>query len=160
MSCLELKVVIIMFKWVFTLFIVVAGAFLPLNVFASGGGGEEKKAVVDAHGKPMETPVYVPFRPPLTVNYGGSGRVKYIKADISLRMKDEHAADAVRHHMPLLRNNLMLILAAQTDEGLNAPGGKEALRQAALKSVREVITQEEKHEGVVDLYFNSLLIQD
>ena len=103
--------------------------------------------------------IYIPLKPAFVVNYGGPGRLKYIKADISLRLQDSTAANSVRHHMPYIRNNLMMLFSAQTDESISSQDGKEALRQEALAAVREVIKQEDQTEGIVDLYFNAFLIQ-
>jgi len=103
--------------------------------------------------------IYIPLKPAFVVNYGGVGRLKYIKADISLRLSDNLAANSVRHHMPYIRNNLMMLFSAQTDESISSQDGKEALRQEALQAVRDVIMQEDQAEGVVDLYFNAFLIQ-
>lgn len=103
--------------------------------------------------------IYIPLKPAFVVNYGGPGRLKYIKADISLRLQDSTAANSVRHHMPYIRNNLMMLFSAQTDESISSQDGKEALRKEALQTVREVIMKEDQTEGVVDLYFNGFLIQ-
>jgi flagellar FliL protein len=103
--------------------------------------------------------IYVPLKPAFIVNYGGPGRLKYIKADISVRLQDSATANSVRHHMPYIRNNLVLLFSAQTDESIASQDGKEALRREALEEVRNVLLQEDQQEGVIDLYFNAFLIQ-
>lgn len=103
--------------------------------------------------------IYIPLQPSFVVNYGGPGRLKYIKTDISVRLQDAAAANSVRHHMPYIRNNLVMLLSAQTEESISSQEGKEALRQEALKEVRELIMAEDQQEGVVDLYFNAFLVQ-
>lgn len=103
--------------------------------------------------------IYIPLQPSFVVNYGGPGRLKYIKTDISVRLQDGAAANSVRHHMPYIRNNLVMLLSAQTEESISSQEGKEALRKEALKEVREVIMAEDQQEGVVDLYFNAFLVQ-
>ncbi len=137
--------------------LVLIGALLaPVpQVYASGGGDSAKEgdATVNAGA------IYIPLKPAFIVNYGGAGRLKYIKADISLRLQDSVAANSVRHHMPYIRNNLVMLFSAQSDESISSQEGKEALRQEALQAVREVIMKEDQAEGVVDLYFNAFLIQ-
>lgn len=125
---------------------------------------EDEAAVVEESGTEVaqtEKPgsIYIPLKPAFVVNYGGAGRLKYIKADISLRLQDSTAANSVRHHMPYIRNNLMMLFSAQSDESISSQDGKEALRKEALEAVREVIKKEDQTEGVVDLYFNAFLIQ-
>lgn len=104
-------------------------------------------------------PIYIPIKPPFVVNYGGVGRLKYLKAELSVRVEDGETAGAVRHHMPYIRNNLVLLFSRQTDETLNTQEGKEALRQAALDEVRVVLETENGNAGVVDLYFENFIIQ-
>src|SRR5690606_26884327 len=60
---------------------------------------------------------YIPLDPPFVVNYGsGAGKIKFLKAELSVRADDPATANAVRHHMPLIRNGLILLLSSQTDE--------------------------------------------
>lgn len=132
---------------------------------------QEREAAEAAPGAPpeersAETPpainqaaIYIPLAPAFVVNYGGEGRLKYIRADISLRLRDSVAANSVRHHLPYIRNNLIMLLSAQTEESISSQEGKEALRQEALQTVKDVLLQEDQVEGVVDLYFNAFLIQ-
>ncbi len=103
--------------------------------------------------------IYIPLKPPFVVNYGGAGRLKFIKADLTVRLEDADAANALRHHMPYVRNNIVLLLSAQTDESISSQEGKEALRQEALREVRGILRSEEGRDGVVDLYFTGFVIQ-
>lgn len=108
---------------------------------------------------PKTGAVYIPFKPPFVVNYGGPGRLRFMKADISVRLNDTKAANSVLHHMPYIRNNLVMLFSAQTDESISSQDGKEALRQEALKEVQAVLMQEDRQDGVIDLYFNTILVQ-
>jgi len=104
-------------------------------------------------------PIYIPLQPPFVVNYGGVGRLKYLKAELSVRVQDGDTASAVRHHMPYIRNNIVLLFSRQTDETLDTQAGKEALRQAALEEVRTILESESGVGGVVDLYFENFVVQ-
>jgi len=126
------------------------GAVLAAPAFANSGGG----AAEGAAGA-----VYVTFKPPLVTNYGGAGRIKYVKADMSIRVENAAVADSVQHNMPLIRNNLLNIMAKQTDDSLGGQPGKEAMRQEALKEIQAIIKREADLEGVLDLYFNSIVVQ-
>jgi len=97
--------------------------------FANSGGGE----------KFIDGVNYLPIKPALVVNYGGSGKVKYIKADISLRVEDMHSAEEVSHHMPLIRDTLIMLLSSMTDEQVGSGEGKELLREEALTRINESI---------------------
>ncbi len=104
--------------------------------------------------------IYIPLKPAFVVNYGGQGRLRYLKADVSVRLDNAAAANSVLHHMPYLRNNLVMLFSAQSEESLKSQEGKEALRQEALREVRELLMNEDQQAGVVDLYFNSLIVQN
>ena len=103
--------------------------------------------------------VYVPLKPSFVVNYGGAGRMRYIKADITVRAKDTTTANQVRYHMPYLRNNLVLLLSKQTEDAIDTQEGKEILRQAALQEIHLVMEAEEGASGVTDLYFDNFIVQ-
>jgi len=119
----------------------------------------EEAAGTEAESAAPAKTIYIPMKPAFVVNYGGTGKLKYIKADVSIRLSTTAAADAVRHHMPFLRNNLVMLFSAQTDESITSQEGKETLRQEALKTVREVLYNEDRVDGVTDLYFNNFIVQ-
>ena len=102
--------------------------------------------------------IYLPIKPPFVVNYGGGARLKYLKTMVTVRVASSEGANSVRHHMPYIRNNLVLLFASQTDETLSSQDGKEAMRQAALGVIRELLEREDElpPEDVLDVLFNSL----
>jgi flagellar FliL protein len=106
-----------------------------------------------------KTTTYIPLAPPFVVNYGGIGRLKYLKAEISVRVDDAVTARAVRHHMPLIRNNLVMLFSRQSEEDVKTQEGKERLRQKALAEINTLIAAEDGASAVVDLFFNNLIIQ-
>src|SRR5690625_6298545 len=57
--------------------------------------------------------VYISLGESLVVNYGGQGRLKYLRADISLRAANSRDAGIVRHHLPLIRGNLVLLFRSE-----------------------------------------------
>ncbi len=112
-------------------FIMVAAAasLLSGTVLASGGGGDTFKEGVN----------YIPIKPHLVVNYGGTGKVKYIKAELSLRTEDLHSAQEVSHHMPLVRDTLIMLISSVTDEQMASAEGKEKMRLEALEKINAVL---------------------
>jgi len=101
---------------------------IVLPVLAEGGGEALKEGIN-----------YIAIKPALVVNYGGPGRVKYIKAEISLRTEDAKAAEEVTHHMPLIRDTLIMLISSVTDEQMSTGEGKEKMRQEALVKVNEAL---------------------
>jgi flagellar basal body-associated protein FliL len=103
------------------------GFMAPISL-ASGGGESFKEGVN-----------YIAVKPPLVVNYGGPGRVKYIKAELSLRTEDAHNAQEVTHHMPLIRDTLIMLISSVTDEQMASGEGKEKMRLEALAKINEAL---------------------
>jgi flagellar protein FliL len=102
---------------------------------------------------------YFSLVPALVGNFGAGPKLKFYKADIALRVSGSEAESKVRYHEPLIRNQLVMLFAQQTEEALNAPNAKETLRQEALKQVQAVLAQEEGMPLVDDLLFNNLILQ-
>jgi flagellar protein FliL len=108
--------------------------FVSMPSFASGGGGP---AFADGVN-------YIDIKPPLIVNYGGAGKMRYIKAEISIRTENIDGAMEITHHLPLIRDKLISILSQQTEEGIATAEGKEKLRMFALAEVNKVLHAVEK----------------
>ena len=104
--------------------------------------------------------IYVPLASPLVVNYGGPGRLKYLKAEISLRVEASAEAAVLRHHMPLIRHKMVLLFSRQEEQTVNTQEGRETLRLAALEEVNAALAAEEGEQGLVqDLLFSSFVVQ-
>lgn len=118
----------------------------------------EGEAEAGADGQSAGT-TYTNLDPPFVVNFGGQGRLRYLKANIALRLSSSNAEDQIRRHMPHIRNDLILLLSTQTAESLMSSEGKENLRQEALKQVQEIISSEDGQHGVQDLLFVNFVVQ-
>ena len=105
-----------------------------------------------------QSAIYIPLKPEFVVNFGGAGKLKYLKANVTLRLGNSDAANSVRHHLPYIRNNLVMLFTAQTTETLESQDGREAMRTTALSEIRELLTREDElaPEAIVDVLFNSL----
>lgn len=125
-------------------------AFLTLG-WAFGAMAQEEGA---------EGQIYVPLSQPLVVNYGGPGRLKYLRAEISIRVEDGSDAAVIRHHMPLIRHKMVMLFSRQGEETVNTQAGREQLRQMALSETNEALAQEEGREGIAtDLVFRNFVVQ-
>jgi flagellar basal body-associated protein FliL len=127
-------------KWLFVLGMTMGLA--TTGVMASGGSNTLAEGVN-----------YIEITPPLIVNYGGPGKVRYIKAELSLRAENAADATEVIHHLPLIRDRLVTILSAQTEDVISTAEGKEYLRIYALAEINKALLkveghrQDDKHDG-------------
>ncbi len=126
---------------------------LPLSALA-----QEKKEEAEGENAAPKI-VYVGLVPALVGNYSSGMKMKFYKADISLKVVGSEAEEKVKYHEPLIRNQLVLLFSQQTDESLGSQDAKETLRQEALKQVQQVLEQEEGKPYVEDLLFNNLILQ-
>lgn len=104
--------------------------------------------------------IYYNLVPSLIGNLTDPGvRLKFFKADVSLRYTGSEADAKVKQHEALIRHQLVLLFSAQSSQSINAPDGREGLRSEALKQVQQALTAEEGQPLVEDLLFNNLIIQ-
>jgi flagellar FliL protein len=104
--------------------------------------------------------IYVPVIPAFVVNYGGQGKLKYLKLEVSLRVKDSSSSNSVRHHMPLIRDYLVREFSRLNDVDIDTQQGKELVRVNALDGVKALLYEEEGDAvGVTGLYFNNFVVQ-
>lgn len=124
-------------------------------------GADEKEEKVEEGDAPavFERPIYVPVKPAFVVNYGGTGKLKYLKLGVSLRVIDTAASNAARHHMPLIRDYLVTLLSGQKDENVDTTEAKERLRLTALKGVQDLLLEEDGEQGVTNLFFTDFIVQ-
>jgi flagellar FliL protein len=77
--------------------------------------------------------------------------------------RDEHVVANLNAHMPVIRNNLLMLFGGQAVSALTNRDEKEKLRQQALAEVQKIMKEnpgEEEHPGKVeDLYFTSFVVQ-
>jgi len=109
---------------------------------------------------PPKSSIYIPIIPAFVVNYGGQGKLRYIKLEVSLRVQDTISSNSVRHHMPLIRDYLVREFSRLEDVDIDTQQGKELVRVAALEGVQDLLTEEEGDEvEITGLYFNNFVVQ-
>ncbi|OZG74768.1 flagellar basal body-associated protein FliL [Hahella sp. CCB-MM4] len=103
---------------------------------------------------------YIEMTPSFVLNYGPpSPKLSYAKVDISLRVNSRAAAEGVEHHMPALRNAIVLLFSKQTEEIMGNNQGREKLRLEALETLKNILQEEEGNPMVEDLLFTNFVVQ-
>lgn len=113
----------------------------------------------ESAGNLVDGAIYIPMQPPFVVNYGGAGRLKYLKTELTLRVNDVHTAAAVRHHMPLLRNAMVMLFSRQSEETITTQEGVSQLRETAKQEIIALLESEQEEADVLEVYFNDLIVQ-
>ena len=103
---------------------------------------------------------YIEMKPSFVLNYGPpSAKLRYAKVDISLRVDTRSAASTVEHHMPALRNEIVLLLSKQNEDMMGNTEGREKLRLEALVLLKEFLDKEAGSTAIEDLLFTSFVVQ-
>jgi len=106
--------------------------------------------------------IYYSLGPSFVTNYDGAGRLKYLKADVSVRI-EPGTAQYLQRHLPYIRNRLIVLLSSQLEENLTSTEGKELLRRQAMDEVKSallLLESQEVADRVMNLYFTSFVVQN
>ena len=122
------------------------------------------EVVVGKDGKPTEKiekapPQYLAFDPPLVASLEDKGSIRFLQVTVELMARDAKVIAAVETHMPVIRNNLLMMLGGQTVGSLTNREDKEKLRKQALAEVQKIMKANTGEAGVEDLYFTSFVVQ-
>lgn len=121
-----------------------------------GGGGHKEEQVVAAD-KP---PIYFPLEPAFVANFKDRGRTRFLQITLDVMVTDKKIIDELQKHMPLIRNNILILLSKQDGEVLQSGEGKEKVREAVLKELQEIMTEKTGMvKTVEDVYITSFVTQ-
>src|ERR1700737_4488636 len=135
--------------FVLTLVAVIAGGFInaklhPLPDLQLDKDGRIKAIVpvaAAAHGEEGgagKATVYYAIDPPLVVNFEDGSAVRFLQITMEVMAHDEKAIDSVQKNIPMIRNNLLLLMSNRNYQSMMSREGKEKLRQEALTEIRAV----------------------
>ncbi|MBF8758335.1 flagellar basal body-associated protein FliL [Pseudomonas guariconensis] len=121
---------------------------------------ESAPAVDPAQANVKAAAIYEPLAPSFVVNFNQNGRQRYMQVSITMQGRNQADLDALKVHMPVIRNNLVMMFSGQGFDTLaSSPVGQEMLRQKATAVVQEV-AQKEVGKPVVDqLLFTNFVLQ-
>jgi flagellar FliL protein len=107
---------------------------------------------------PAADPVaYVELSPAFVANFQ-STRIRYLKTDVTLKVKGAATADAISRHQPFIRNNLVMLFSRQSEESLNSPEGRQQLKEEALLEVVSALQSESEPTDVQEVLFTSFIL--
>ncbi|MFW2374508.1 MAG: flagellar basal body-associated FliL family protein [Gammaproteobacteria bacterium] len=120
-------------------------------------GGEEAEAVEPQRSG--GTPIYIPLNPAFVVNFENQDLVSFLQVDIQVMTYDSSVEQALKTHMPVVRNELLLLLGGKQYHEINTREGKRKLSQEAIKEIRRVLDEAGAPSGIEALYFTSFVMQ-
>ena len=154
----------------------VIGALYFMGGF--GGGDKDKADKHDAKETEQKELVikpafYLDLQPAFVVNFEDQTHAAYLQVEMQIMARDKDILETVSKHMPVIRNNILLILSAQKYEAVKTRKGKEDLQKTLLEAIQKVISEanpghgaDKEKEGkdaaphnIEQVYFTSFIMQ-
>ena len=119
--------------------------------------GEED--TVDNSEQEPSLAVYKSIELPFVVNFEQPAPVRFLQITVELQAKKQGAFSDVERHMPVIRNNLLMLFGNQKYEEVRTREGKEKLRQEALAEIRSILKSRAGKSEIDDVYFTAFVMQ-
>ncbi len=137
--------------------LLLVGASVALTIMLIGGdkGGEEE--VVEE--PTLAQPIYLPLDK-MVINFTEKGPARFLQVEMQVMARDQLVLDAVTAHMPVIRNDLLVLLGGVKYDEVATLEGKDALRTQLLEHIQAILAEHaEIQEGLEAVYFTSFVMQ-
>ncbi|MFT3931527.1 MAG: flagellar basal body-associated FliL family protein [Spongiibacteraceae bacterium] len=132
-------------------------------VAAEGGEHAPAEAKKDEHAKEEhgkeKKSVYDVLEPSFLANYQVDGRTHYLQVSLAVMAREEDGVAAVKKHMPLVRNRIVMLLSGEAFEQLQTDEGRTQLQQKLLKAIQEIMQKETGKPQIEQVYFTTFVMQ-
>lgn len=145
--------------------LLIAGLALVLVGAGAGGFMFWKSRQAAEPAQPAKPPppaplMFHPLDPPFVVNFQGEQTVRFLQLEVRLGSRDAATIDLLKANDPVIRNDLLLMLASQQAAELATSEGKQKLRARALDVVRRIVKSAGgAPETVEAVFFTSFVMQ-
>ena len=138
--------------------VLIVGLGATLFLMHGQSAGSHTKAAA-AH-TPLSPPLYLALDPPFVVNFQADQLVRFLQVTVEVMSRDPKTLDLLKANDPVLRNDLLILLANQKYAVISTPAGKEQLRADALAAIRKDLVQAGGDPKLVEaVYFTSFVMQ-
>jgi flagellar FliL protein len=129
---------------------------------------EDKSAEKSNDAKPKEEKakhkepqiaIYYKFDPPFVVNIQGQGGSRFLQLTIEAMTYDQSVSTDIDQNMPLIRNNILLLLSDLSADQVATMEGKQKLREDILKEIQKIMKDKIGKPGVEEVYLTSIVMQ-
>jgi len=133
------------------------GGQMAASENGEAGEGAEGE-VIDATELPPA--LYQPLDPPMVINFEQEdGSTRFLQLSLQAMTRDQATIDALKTHLPAIRNNFLFLIANREYGTLVSVAGKEQLRAELLAEAQAIMMKNLGQEGVEDIYFTSFVMQ-
>jgi len=136
----------------------VAGSLFFMGIL--GGGSSEATAEHETeHKEVKKVPIYFAFPKAFTVNFETDRGLRFLQVSIEILSFDQAAIDAIGVHMPVIKNNIILLLSNQSYDDLVSVAGKKKIRQSILDEIQAVLDKYKTESAIEEVYFTNFVMQ-
>lgn len=140
--------------------LLVAGGVVFFLLSGSDDSGSGDDSSSDSAAAEVIVPaMYLSLDPAFVVDFNIAGKQRYLQLDLTLKSRSKEQITAVKVHMPLIRNSLVLLFSSQDFQELQLAEGKQQLKVAALDAINTILRQETGVEGIEDVLFTNFVMQ-
>lgn len=122
-------------------------------------------AAAESHKAESKQELYLALSD-MVVNFPAGSPARFLQVTVQLMAHDEVEIKAMEHHMPAIRNDVLVLLSSQSYEEIATREGKEKLRSAILSTVQRIVKEagplaegQKAPEGPAGVYFTNFIMQ-
>ncbi len=131
--------------------VILIAASIGITLVLVSGNSEKKSSNTAEHSSGAEDSevsskpaVYFLLKPDFVINFENDGKANFLSVTIQLMARDKKPISVIESHMPVLRNNVLLLLSAQKYDEVRTIEGKEKLRKDIFNIAKKIIDDENK----------------
>lgn len=145
---------------------------LALTLAAAGGGwyflqDQQPAPAAKTRGAKAAAAKHDPSKPPVFVNLEpfvvnllhADSSPQYLQVGLSLKVADEDLVDAIKLHMPEIRNRVLLLLSGKTAGEISTPDGKKTLATDLAREIVHPLAGRAPKRALESVLFTSFVIQ-
>lgn len=102
---------------------------------------------------------YVKLGDAFVVNFMAGDQIRYLQVTIEVMTHDPAVPGEIETHLPVIRNNLVMLFSGLDYKTLSSVEGKQKIREQTLHEVQKILEERTGDPGVDDLYFTSFVMQ-
>ncbi|NOY71420.1 MAG: flagellar basal body protein FliL [Gammaproteobacteria bacterium] len=125
----------------------------------SGEHGDEHATAGEPQNGEPQLALYQKLEPTFVVNFQAEEALRFLQVTVELMARDEKVIAAVEQHMPIIRNNLIILFSSQDFTTISTRVGKERIRAQVLSEIQKILKEKTGQPGVEEVYFTSFVMQ-
>jgi flagellar protein FliL len=103
--------------------------------------------------------IFYKFDPPFVVNIQSQSNNRFLQLTLEAMTYDKEVTTDIDQYMPIIRNNILLLLSSLTYDQVSTLDGKQKLREDILKEIQNVLKDKIGKSGVDNVYLTSIVMQ-